>query len=174
LVGVVDADLGLSGGDLRAIERTYQLLFQVSGRAGRADRPGKVVLQTYVPDHPVMKALISGDRDGFLARETEARRAAMMPPFGRLAALIVSGHDEAQVREAAHTLARVAPRGTELQVFGPAPAPLSLLRGRHRWRLLLKAKRTVDVQETLRRWLDAAPMPSQVRVRADIDPYSFL
>ncbi len=174
LVGVVDADLGLSGGDLRAIERTYQLLFQVSGRAGRADRPGKVMLQTYVPDHPVMKALISGDRDGFLARETEARSAAMMPPFGRLAALIVSGHDEAQVREAAHTLARVAPRGTELQVFGPAPAPLSLLRGRHRWRLLLKAKRTVEVQETVRRWLDAAPISSQVRVRADIDPYSFL
>jgi primosomal protein N' (replication factor Y) len=174
LVGVVDADLGLAGGDLRAIERTYQLLFQVSGRAGREDRPGKAMLQTYLPGHPVMAALISSDRDGLIARETEARRAAGMPPFGRLAALIVSGRDPDAVREAARALARSAPQAKELQVLGPAPAPLSLLRGRHRWRLLLKAERTVNVPETVRRWLRAVPVPAQVRVRADIDPYSFL
>jgi len=174
LVGVIDADLGLTGGDLRAIERTYQLLFQVSGRAGRADRPGKVMLQTYLPDHPVLAALISGDRDGLIERETKARRDAGMPPFGRLAALIVSGLDPVKVRETAQTLARAAPQGTALQVLGPAPAPLELLRGRHRWRLLLKADRTVNVPETVRRWLHGVPVPSQVRVRADIDPYSFL
>ena len=174
LVGVVDADLGLAGGDLRAIERTYQLLFQVSGRAGRADRPGKVMLQTYLPDHPVMAALLSSDRDGLIARETEARRSAGMPPFGRLAALIVSGRDPDLVRDAAYALAQGAPQGKELQVLGPAPAPLAMLRGRHRWRLLLKAERTVNVPETVRRWLRAVPLPNQVRVRADIDPYSFL
>jgi primosomal protein N' (replication factor Y) (superfamily II helicase) len=174
LVGVIDADLGLAGGDLRAAERTYQLLFQVSGRAGRAERPGQVVLQTYFPEHPVMTALLSGDRDGFIEREIEARRNAGMPPFGRLAAVIVSGLDPTATRETAQALAKTAPRGQHLQVLGPAPAPLSLLRGRHRWRLLLKAERSIDVPETVRRWLDTVPAPHEVRVRADIDPYSFL
>jgi primosomal protein N' (replication factor Y) len=174
LVGVIDADLGLAGGDLRAAERTYQLLFQVTGRAGRAELSGRVVLQTYMPEHPVMKALISGDPEGFVALEIEARRRAGMPPFGRLAAVIVSGLDPTATHETAQALARTAPQAPELKVLGPAPAPLSLLRGRHRWRLLLKADRAIDVPETVRRWLDTVTPPGQVQVRADIDPYSFL
>jgi primosomal protein N' (replication factor Y) len=174
LVGVVDADLGLDGGDLRAAERTYQLLYQVAGRAGRADRPGRVVLQTYVPDHPVMAALVSGDREAFLDREKDARRRAGMPPFGRLVALIVSGPDEAAVVATARELARTAPRHEEVRVYGPAPAPFALLRGRVRHRLLLKASRRVAVQDLVRRWVDAVSRPAAVRIQVDVDPYSFL
>ena len=174
LVGVVDADLGLDGGDLRAAERTYQLHFQVAGRAGRADRPGRVLLQTYLPDHPVMAALVSGDRDSFLDREKEARRRAGMPPFGRLASLIVSGRDERAASAAARRLGDAAPRGEGISVLGPAPAPLSVLRGMYRFRLLLKAARNVPVQEHVHGWLRKVSCPSNVRVRVDIDPYSFL
>jgi primosomal protein N' (replication factor Y) len=174
LVGVVDADLGLAGGDLRAAERTYQLLNQVAGRAGRAAHPGKVMLQTYDPAHPVLAALVSGDFERFMAEESEAREAAGMPPFGRLAALIVSGEDAALVDRVAASLARTAPRGDRLAVLGPAPAPLSLLRGRHRRRLLLKADRKVNVQSVLRTWLSAVALPNSVRLQVDIDPYSFL
>ena len=174
LVGVVDADLGLSGGDLRAMERTYQLLHQVAGRAGRAERPGRVLLQTYMPEHPVMAALVSGDRDAFLAAEAAARRDQAMPPFGRLAALIVSGSDEAKVAGVARALGRAAPSGEGLRVLGPAPAPLSLLRGRHRHRLLLKTARAVRIQDPLRAWLAKVKVPASVRVQVDVDPYSFL
>lgn len=174
LVGVVDADLGLAGGDLRAAERTWQLLSQVAGRAGRADRPGRVLLQTCDPGHPVMQALAAGDSAAFVAEEAAGRRAAGMPPFGRLAALIVSGADAAAVETAARALARAAPSGGGVRVLGPAPAPLALLRGRFRWRLLLQAERRVNVQAVLRRWLAAAPAPSGVRVQVDVDPQSFL
>ncbi len=174
LVGVVDADLGLEGGDLRAAERTWQLLSQVAGRAGRAERPGRVLLQTFDPDHPVMRALAAGDTERFLAEEAAARRAAAMPPFGRLAALIVSGPQAAAVEGAARALARTAPAGEGVRVLGPAPAPLALLRGRHRWRLLLKAARGTNVQALLRRWLAAAAVPAGVRVQVDVDPQSFL
>jgi primosomal protein N' (replication factor Y) len=174
LVGVIDADLGLEGGDLRAAERTYQLLYQVAGRAGRAERPGRVLLQTYMPEHPVMKALASGDRDRFLAAEIEARRERTMPPFGRLVGVIVSGQDEAAVTRTAHALGRRAPRGDGVEVWGPAPAPLALLRGRHRQRLLLRAPRNVPVQPLVRRWLAATEVPRNVRVQVDVDPYSFL
>jgi len=174
LVGVVDGDLGLGGGDLRAAERTYQLLHQVAGRAGRAERPGRVLLQTYMPEHPVMQALAGGDRDDFLGREADERMAAGMPPFGRLAALIVSGEDEAQVEAAARALGRAAPRSDDVQVLGPAKAPLALLRGRHRRRLLLKARRTVPVQTLIIDWLDRVSLPGTVRVQVDVDPYSFL
>ena len=174
LVGVVDADLGLDGGDLRAAERTYQLLYQVAGRAGRADRPGRVFLQTYLPDHPVMAAVVSGDSEAFLAREKEARKDAGMPPFGRLAAVIVSGQDERAVSETAQRLGRVAPNGEAVSVFGPAPAPLSILRGRYRYRLLLKTTRQVFVQELIRQWIARIKCPSSVRIQVDIDPYSFL
>jgi primosomal protein N' (replication factor Y) len=171
--------LGLSGGDLRAVERTYQLLYQVAGRAGRALHPGRVLLQTYLPDHPVMAALVAGDRDGFLAAEAKAREAAGMPPFGRLAALIVSGPDRGRVEKVAQALGRAAPRTADdrargIQVLGPAPAPFALLRGRHRQRFLLKAPRDVQVQGVVRRWLEAVEVPSSVRVQVDIDPYSFL
>ncbi len=174
LVGVVDADLGLAGGDLRAAERTYQLLYQVAGRAGRAERPGRVLVQTYMPESTVMQTLVSGERQSFLDAEAKDRRNAGMPPFGRLAAVVVSGRDEDAVDEAARTLGRAAPRTNDIQVLGPAPAPLALLRGRHRRRLLLKAGRDVNVQAALRSWLAAARVPRSVRVRVDVDPYSFL
>ena len=174
LVGVIDADLGLAGGDLRAAERTYQLLVQVAGRAGRAERPGRVYLQTYMPEHPVMEALISGDGERFLAREADERRARDLPPFGRLAALIVSGAAEGRVLSTARALGRAAPNGPGIRVLGPAPAPLSLIRGRHRQRLLLRAGRDVNVQGVLRSWLAAVKVPTGVRVQVDVDPYSFL
>lgn len=174
LVGVIDADLGLAGGDLRASERTFQLLHQVSGRAGREERPGQVLLQSYQPDHAVMEALVSGDRDRFLESEAAERERHAMPPFGRLAALIVSGPDIRQVDEAARLLARARPPDARVQVLGPAPAPLSILRGRHRRRLLVKAPRDVNMQAFLRLWLDRARVPSAVRIQVDVDPYSFM
>jgi primosomal protein N' (replication factor Y) len=174
LVGVVDGDLGLHGGDLRAAERTYQLLHQVAGRAGRAERPGRVLLQTYEPSHPVMQALISGDRDRFLESEAADRRGAGMPPFGRLAALVLSGPDAETAETAARTLARVAPHGEGIQVLGPAPAPLAVLRGRHRRRFLMKCRRDIAPQGLIRDWLARVKLPGKVRLQVDIDPYSFL
>jgi primosomal protein N' (replication factor Y) len=174
LVGVVDADLGLNGGDLRASERTYQLLHQVAGRAGRAERPGRVLLQTYMPEHRVMQALADNQRDSFLAVEAEERRDAAMPPYARLAALIVSGEDAALVGRTARMLASLAPRGDGVVVLGPAPAPLAMLRGMHRERLLLKARRDVPVQPLVGDWMAQAEIPNTVRVQVDIDPYSFL
>ncbi len=174
LVGVIDADLGLSGGDLRAAERTYQLLYQVAGRAGRAKHPGRVMMQTYLPEHPVMIALAAGDREQFLSIESDTRESAGMPPFGRLAALIVSGKDESAVEQAANALGRAAPHGNGISVFGPAPAPIALLRGRHRRRLLLKTDKDIAVQPLLKRWIDYASIPNKVRVQIDVDPYSFL
>jgi primosomal protein N' (replication factor Y) (superfamily II helicase) len=174
LVGVVDADLGLHGGDLRAAERTYQLLHQVAGRAGRADRPGRVLLQTYEPNHPVMQALVAGDREQFLASEADDRRAVGMPPFGRLAALILSGPDAAVVDDIARTLARTAPHGDGIEVLGPAPAPLAILRRRHRRRFLLKCRRDIAPQPLLRPWVGPVKLPGSVRLQIDIDPYSFL
>ena len=174
LVGVIDGDLGLSGGDLRAAERTYQLLHQVAGRAGRAEHPGRVLLQTYMPDHPVMAALIAGDRDRFLAQESADRRSRALPPFGRLAALIVSGGDEAAVHRLARELARAAPRGQDIEVLGPAPAPLARIRDRYRYRLLLKAAPGVRVQPPLREWLERVKIPRSLRVQVDVDPHGFL
>ena len=173
LVGVVDADLGLTGGDLRAAERTYQLLHQVAGRAGRADRPGRVLIQTYMPEQPVMQALARGDRDGFLAAEADARRGAGLPPFGRLAALIVSAGDPESADFAARALSRAAPQVPGLSVLGPAPAPLAVLRGRHRRRFLVKAERSVNLQFVLRDWLARVRLSGSARLQVDIDPYSF-
>jgi primosomal protein N' (replication factor Y) len=174
LVGVVDADLGLAGGDLRAAERTLQLLHQVSGRAGRAEAPGKVLLQTFSPDHPVMHALVSGDIAAFMAEEAAGRRPGHWPPFGRLAALIVSSEDEREADRAARDLGLAAPREDGVEVLGPAPAPLALLRGRHRRRLLLKARRDVAVQPVLREWVARVELPNSVRVQVDVDPVGFL
>jgi primosomal protein N' (replication factor Y) len=174
LVGVVDADLGLSGGDLRAAERTYQLLHQVAGRAGRAERPGQVLIQTYMPEQPVMQALAAGDRDGFLAAEAASRRAAGLPPFGRLAALIVSAGDPDSADFAARALARAAPQLPGIGVLGPAPAPLAILRRRHRRRFLVKAERGVNLQAVLRDWLSRVRLGGSARLQVDIDPYSFL
>ncbi len=173
LVGVVDADLGLTGGEFRAAERTFQLLYQVAGRAGRGDRAGQVFLQTYMPDHTVMAALSSGDRDAFLAAERDAREQANMPPFGRLVALIVSGRDERDVDAVATSLARQAPRSKNIRVLGPAPAPLALLRGKHRRRLLLSAPKDIHVQQIVREWVLRVQIPKKVRVQVDVDPVSF-
>lgn len=174
LVGVVDADLGLAGGDLRASERTVQLLHQVAGRAGRADRPGRVLLQTYAPEHPVMQALLSGDLARFMAEEARARRPGFWPPYGRLAALIVSADDGGAADAAAAALGRAAPHGEGVVVLGPAPAPFAILRGRHRRRLLLRTWRTIAVQPILRDWLARVPVARGVRIEIDVDPVSFL
>ncbi len=174
LVGVVDGDLGLAGGDLRAAERTFQLLHQVAGRAGRAERPGRALVQTYDPQHPVMQALATGDRDRFLETEAEDRRAAGMPPFSRLAALILSCRDEGLLERTCGALARAAPRGKGLEVLGPAPAPLAVLRSQHRRRFLLRAARSHPVQPVIAGWLERVDLPAAVRLKIDIDPYSFL
>lgn len=174
LVGVVDADLGLAGGDLRAAERTFQLLTQVAGRSGRAQHPGRVLLQTFQPEHPVMGALASGDAGRFYAAEAAERRGAHMPPFGRLAAVIVSGPDAARVDQTAAQLGRTAPRGDGIEVYGPAPAPLAFLRGRHRRRLLLQTERRIGLQEPLRQWLAQVKPAAGVRIQIDVDPYSFM
>ena len=174
LVGVVDADFGLQGGDLRAAERTYQMLSQASGRAGRGDDKGIAYLQSYEPDNAVFKALATGDRDKFLTLETQMRHAAMMPPFGRLAAVILSGVDEAQVETQAKILAKAAPHFKDVTIFGPVAAPIARIRGRYRMRFLLRAPRGVNLQEILSQWLDNQRIPSQLYLQIDIDPYSFM
>jgi primosomal protein N' (replication factor Y) len=174
LVGVVDADLGLAGGDLRASERSFQQIQQVAGRAGRGDKPGRVFVQTHDPDAAVIAALVSGDAPGFYAAETEARREAAMPPFGRLAAIIVSAEDGAEAETVARRIGNAAPKVEGMAVFGPAPAPLAMLRGRHRQRLLVHAARALDVQDVIRDWLAEVDWSARVRVSVDVDPYSFL
>jgi primosomal protein N' (replication factor Y) len=174
LVGVVDADLGLRGGDLRAAERTFQLLTQATGRAGRADKPGRALLQTWTPEHPVLMALAAGDRDAFVEAEMAEREAAALPPYGRLAALILSSENGAAVEKAARDLAESIPNAERLEVYGPADAPLALVRGRRRKRLLVRADRDVDLQGFLRAWLARVKIPASVRLSVDVDPYSFL
>lgn len=174
LVGVVDADLGLRGGDLRAGERTFQLLAQATGRAGRAERPGRALLQTWTPEHPVMQALKAADREAFLEAEAAGREAAGLPPYGRLAALIASAADPAALERFTAELARQVPNAERLEVYGPADAPLALVRGRRRRRLLVRADRDVDLQGFLREWLGRVKVPAAVRLTVDVDPYSFL
>ncbi len=174
LVGVVDADLGLEGGDLRAAERTYQQIAQVAGRAGRGAKPGEVLIQTRHPEAPVIAALADGDRDAFYEAETDARRYAGAPPFGRWAAIIVSAEEESDARDAANRIGRAKPDLPDLAIYGPAPAPLSLLRGRYRFRLLVNARRSAALQDIIRGWLGPIDHPAGVRVGVDIDPYSFV
>ena len=174
LVGVVDADLGLAGGDLRAAERSFQQIQQVAGRAGRGDKPGRVFVQTHDPEAPVIAALVKGDIAGFYAAETEARREAAMPPFGRLAAIIISAEDASEAESVARRIGHAAPEVEGMAVFGPAPAPLAMLRGRHRQRLLVHARRSLDVQDVIRDWLADIEWSAKVRVSVDVDPYSFL
>ena len=174
LVGVVDADLGLRGGDLRAAERTYQLLAQATGRAGRADKPGKALLQTWTPDHPVLMALAAGDRDAFVEAEMAEREAGSLPPHGRLAALILSSENAMAVEKTARDLAEAIPNAERLEVYGPADAPLALVRGRKRKRLLVRADRDVNLQAFLRAWLARVKVPASVRLTIDVDPYNFL
>ncbi|WP_372424687.1 primosomal protein N' [Salinarimonas chemoclinalis] len=179
VVGVIDADIGLTSGDPRAAERTFQLLQQVTGRAGRGRAAGRAYLQTFQPTHPVIAALVSGDAERFYAEETAQREAARLPPFGRLAALVVTGAD----KEATHVHARALVRAAhamgvldaDLSVLGPAEAPIAMIRGRHRVRILVRAARTRDLQGFLRDWLAAGPKPTGgIRVQVDVDPQSFL
>ena len=175
LVGVVDSDLGLAHGDLRAAERTFQLLSQVTGRAGRTGGASRALLQTYAPDHPVIRAIVSGDREAFYEKEIAERRAAALPPFGRLAAIVVSGLERAETQGYAAAFRRAAPHDPAIGVLGPAEAPLAVVRGRHRYRLLVQAPRAANMQAYLRAWLAAAPRPrASLRVQVDIDPQSFL
>ena len=174
LVGIVDADLGLRGGDLRAAERTYQLLAQATGRAGRKSDPGRALIQTYAPDHPVMTALVAQDRDAFTQAELVERELAGLPPFGRLAAVIVSGPDPSSLEAFVATMAQAVPNATGVQVFGPADAPLGLIRGRRRKRFLIRADRTVDLSAYMAAWRARFRPPGAIRVSIDIDPYSFL
>ncbi|MBV1926189.1 MAG: primosomal protein N' [Rhodobacteraceae bacterium] len=175
LVGVIDADLGLQGSDLRAAERTFQLMRQVAGRAGRADKPGTALLQTFQPEHPVIRAILAGDEDGFWSAEAGERRMAGVPPFGRMAGIVLSGPDVAKVFDLGNALARNdGPlRAIGAQVYGPAPAPIARIRGRHRVRLLVKAAKGVALQEALARWLAPFPLKGDLRLSVDIDPQSF-
>jgi primosomal protein N' (replication factor Y) len=175
LVGVVDADLGLSNGDPRAAERTFQLLHQVVGRAGRDAGTGYGYLQTHQPEHPVMRALIAQDREAFYDAEIEARERSFYPPFGRLASIVVSGEDKHDTQSFARALARAAPLDEAVRILGPAEAPLSLIRGRHRLRLLIKAPRAYDLSAYVREWLAEGPKPKgSLKLDIDIDPQSFL
>lgn len=175
LVGVIDADLGLQGSDLRAAERTFQLMRQVSGRAGRAEKPGTALLQTYQPEHPVIRAILAGDEEGFWRAEAAEREQAGVPPYGRMAGIILSGPDVAQVFDAANALARNTTPLTRVgaQVFGPAPAPIARIRGRHRVRLLVKAGKGVALQGAISEWIAQLHLKGDLRLAVDIDPQSF-
>ena len=176
LVGVIDADLGLQGSDLRAAERTFQLMRQVAGRAGRAELPGEALLQTFQPEHPVIRAILSGDEEGFWRAEAAERKAAGVPPYGRMAGIILSSPDVAQVFDFGAELARRdGPlRAIGAVVFGPAPAPIARVRGRHRVRLLVKAEKGAPLQAALAQWVGQLRAPANLRVAIDIDPQSFL
>ena len=175
LVGVIDADLGLQGADLRAAERTFQLMRQVAGRAGRADKPGTALLQTFQPDHPVIRAILGGDEEAFWKAEAAERRMAGVPPYGRMAGIILSSPDVAQVFDFGADLARHTQPLLKIgaQVFGPAPAPVARVRGRHRVRLLIKADKSAPLQAALAEWLAQFKVPGSLRVIVDIDPQSF-
>ena len=175
LVGVIDADLGLQGGDLRAAERTFQLMRQVAGRAGRADRKGIALLQTHQPDHPVIQAIVTGDEDGFWRAEAAQRKAAGVPPFGRLAGIVLSSPDITEVFDLAEKMARnTGPlRKIGAEVYGPAPAPVARIRGRHRVRLLVKAAKGAPIQHALAQWVAQFRIPGKTRLTIDIDPQSF-
>ncbi len=176
LVGVIDADLGLQGSDLRAAERTFQLMRQVAGRAGRAERPGTAMLQTFQPEHPVIRAILAGDETGFWRAEAAEREVAGVPPYGRMAGIILSGTDVAQVFDLGNALARNdGPlRQIGAQVYGPAPAPVARVRGRHRVRLLVRAAKGVALQEALAQWIAPFRLKGDLRLSVDIDPQSFL
>ena len=173
LVGIIDADIGFGQGDPRGAERTYQILRQVAGRAGREKQPGRAFIQTYAPEHPAIDALIKGDRDAFYDHEREVRKRSGFPPYGRLASIILSGASQTGVEQFARMLARSAPSGDGARVLGPAPAPIAVIRGRHRYRLLVKTKRDFNVQKYISQWLQPLKIPSNLRLSIDVDPQSF-
>ena len=174
VVGVIDADLGLEGGDLRASERTFHLLAQVAGRAGRRDILGNVYIQSFSPQHPVIQALSHLDRDGFIAAEKAIRLRANYPPYARFVSLILSASDEAKLDRFCGEFSKAAPNLAGITILGPSPAPLRFLRGKHRRRFLLKAPKNVKVQPIIRDWIGRMQSPSWLRLQVDIDPISFL
>jgi primosomal protein N' (replication factor Y) len=174
LVGAVDADLALESSDPRGGERTWALMAQVAGRSGRGEKPGRALIQTFLPEHPLMQALTKGDRDAYLDQEKQIRESAGLPPYGRLAAIIVSGTDAPSTERFARLLAGVAPTGEGVKVLGPAPAPIALVRGRHRWRFLVKANRDVNIQGYLKSWLQGIKPNGSLTLQVDVDPYNFL
>ncbi len=173
-VGVVDADLALESSDPRGGERTWALMAQVAGRAGRGEKPGHALVQTHVPEHPLMQALKLGDREGYLAQEKLIRDNAGLPPYGRLASVIVSGADAAEAERFVREVARLAPFGEGVTILGPAQAPIHVVRGRFRWRFLVKAPREVNIQAYLREWLRNVKPKGSVQLNVDVDPYNFL
>jgi primosomal protein N' (replication factor Y) len=174
LVGVVDADLALESADPRGGERTWAMLAQVAGRAGRGLKPGRALVQTYLPDHPLMRALKNGDRDSYLNQEKAIRENAGLPPYGRLAAIIVSGEDGPEAERFARHLGLAAPLADGITVLGPAAAPIAMVRGRHRWRFLVKARREANLQAFLRLWLGHIKPKASLALQVDVDPYNFL
>ena len=178
LVGIIDSDVGLSGGDLRASERSFQLLQQVSGRSGRHSidelDKGVVFLQTYDNENPIIRAIAKNNRDDFFEKELSSRKNANMPPFGRLAAIILSSKYERKLDGFASELLRVAPLFKNVKIFGPAPAPLYFLRGKYRRRFLIKSDKTVNIQDVLLNWTNKIKTPHNVKLTIDIDPFSFM
>jgi len=174
LVGAIDADSGLKGGDLRAGERTFQLLLQVAGRAGRADKPGRAMIQSYAPEAPAIALLAAGDRDAFMAHEMEVRELMGFPPYGRLGAVILAASSSDQADEFARAFADAQPNAQGVEVWGPAPAPISVLRGRHRRRFLVRTERNVDLSAFLSTWKARVKLPPSVRVQLDVEPYNFM
>jgi len=174
LVGIVDADLALESSDPRAGERTWALLAQVAGRSGRGAKPGRALVQTYLPQHPLMKALARGDRDTYLEGEKRIREIAGLPPHGRLAGIVISGKDANETFRFARDVAQAAPPAEGIQVLGPAPAPIAMVRGRHRFRLLVKAQREVNLQAFLGAWLKDVKPKGSLNLQLDVDPYNFL
>ncbi|MBR6674863.1 MAG: primosomal protein N', partial [Alphaproteobacteria bacterium] len=173
LVGIIDADMGLAGGDLRASERTFQLLHQVMGRAGRESKKGRAILQSYLPDNLIIKALKENDRSAFLTEEINARMLLNMPPFGKLAGVIFSGSDEILTHNTAKNFVAAAPFMEGIDVLGPVTAPLAKLRGKYRFRALIKTNKDIKLQSILSHWMTLIKIPNGVDVRLDIDPYSF-
>jgi primosomal protein N' (replication factor Y) len=175
LVGVIDSDLALMGGDLRAAERTFQLMRQVAGRAGRSDKKGIAYLQTHQPDHPVIKAILNGDEEEFWQAEANQRLAAGMPPFGRLAGIVLKGPDITQVFNLANHMVRNAPMLDAIgaEIYGPAPAPIARVRDNHRVRILVKAPKEVTIQGALAQWRDSVQIPRDIHISIDIDPQTF-
>ncbi len=174
LVGVVDADLALESSDPRAGERTWALLAQVAGRSGRGVKPGRALVQTYLAQHPLMKALVKGDRDAYLDGEKRIREMTGLPPHGRLAGVVISGNDAAETQRFARDVALKAPAAEGVKVLGPAPAPIAMVRGRYRFRLLVKAGRDVNLQAFLGAWLGDLKPKGSLRLQLDVDPYNFL
>ena len=174
LVGVVDADMGLFGTDFRAAEHTFQQLFQVAGRAGRGDAPGRVLMQTYQPDHPVLQAICNGDRDAFMASDMAARRAAKMPPYGQLIALVIEANKESTLKNFCAALAASAPSASGVRIMGPIAAQIYQVRNWYRMRFLVAGDARAMLQPLVAHWLAKVRVPANVRVKVDVNPQNFM